>query len=51
MTDGLFSIQMDYLVGEDDQVYVRPAEVRDIQVFACVWGRNIKAQGFVDVAC
>jgi hypothetical protein len=35
-------------VGEDGNVYVRPAEVRDIQNFARIWDRNIKAQGFVD---
>jgi hypothetical protein len=52
------SIQMDYVgsyreavfVGEDGKVYVRPAEVRDIQAFVRVWDRNIKAQGFVDAA-
>ena len=50
------SIQMDYIgsyreavfVGEDGKVYVRPAEVRDIQAFARIWDRNIKHQGFVD---
>jgi hypothetical protein len=52
------SIQQDYLssyreavfVGEDGKVYVRPVEVRDIQAFARMWDRNIKAQGFVDAA-
>jgi hypothetical protein len=52
------SIQMDYtgsyreavFVGEDGKVYVRPAEVRDIQAFARSWDRNLKHQGFVDVA-
>jgi hypothetical protein len=50
------SIRQDYLgsyreavfVGEDGKVYVRPALVRDIQAFARVWNRNLKAQGFVD---
>jgi hypothetical protein len=50
------SIQQDYLgsyreavsVGADGKVYVRPAEVRDIQVFARVWDRNLKHQRFVD---
>jgi hypothetical protein len=37
-------------VGEDSEVYVRPAEVRDITSFARIWDRNIKHQGFVDVA-
>jgi hypothetical protein len=37
-------------VGEDGKVYVRPAEVRDIQTFARLWDRNLKAQGFVDAA-
>ena len=52
------SIQQDYLgsyreavfVGEDGKVYVRPAEVRDIQAFARMWDRNIKAQGFLGTA-
>jgi hypothetical protein len=52
------SIQQDYLgsyreavfVGEDGKVYVRPAEVRDIQAFARIWDRNLQAQGFVDTA-
>jgi hypothetical protein len=52
------SIQMDYtghyreavFVGEDGKVYVRPAEVRDIQAFARVWDRNLRAPGFVDAA-
>lgn len=52
------SIQMDYLgsyreavfTGEDGKVYVRPAEVKDIQAFARMWDRNIKHQGFVDAA-
>jgi hypothetical protein len=52
------SIQQDFVgsyreavfVGEDGQVYVRPAEVRDIQAFAHVWDRNLKHQGFVDAA-
>ena len=52
------SIQQDYLgscreevfVGEDGKVFVRPAEVRDIQAFARIWDRNLQAQGFVDVA-
>ncbi len=52
------SIQMDYLgsyreavfVGADGKVFVRPAEVRDIEAFARIWDRNIKAQGFVDAA-
>src|SRR6516225_1459652 len=52
------SIGMDYtgslreavFVGEDGKVYVRPAEVRDIQAFARSWDRNLKQQGFVDVA-
>jgi hypothetical protein len=37
-------------VGEDGKVYVRPAEVRDIQAFARIWDRNLQAQGFVDAA-
>ena len=53
------SIRQDYIgsyreavsIGEDGKVYVCPAEVRDIQAFARVWDRNIKAQGFVDAAC
>lgn len=52
------SIQQDYLgsyreavsVGEDDKVYVRPAQVRDIQAFSRMWDRNLKHQGFVDAA-
>jgi hypothetical protein len=52
------SIQQDYVgsyreavyVGEDGKVYVRPAEVRDIAVFARVRDRNLKHQGFVDAA-
>jgi hypothetical protein len=52
------AIQQDYVgsyreavyVGEDGQVYVRTAEVRDIQAFARVWDANLKAQGFVDAA-
>ena len=52
------SIQMDYtgscreavFVGEDGKVFVRPAEVRDIQAFARIWDRNLQAQGFVDAA-
>jgi hypothetical protein len=52
------SIQQDYVasyreavfVGEDGKVYVRPAEVRDIQAFARIWDRNLKTQGFVDAA-
>jgi hypothetical protein len=52
------SIQQDYVgsyreavsVGEDGRVYVRPADVRDIQAFAHVWDRNLKHQGFVDAA-
>jgi hypothetical protein len=37
-------------VGEDGKVYVRPAEVRDIQAFARIWDRNLKHQGFMDAA-
>jgi hypothetical protein len=37
-------------VGEDGKVYVRPAEMRDIQAFARIWDRNLKHQGFVDAA-
>lgn len=52
------SIQQDYMgsyreavfVGEDGKVYVRPAEVRDIRAFACIWDRSLQAQGFVDAA-
>jgi hypothetical protein len=52
------SIQQDYLgsyreavfVGDDDRVYVRPAEARDIQAFARIWDRNIRVQGFVEAA-
>jgi hypothetical protein len=52
------SIQQDYLgsyreavfVGADGKVYVRPAEVCDIAVFARVWDRNLKHQGFVGAA-
>jgi hypothetical protein len=52
------SIQQDYLgsyreavfVGADGKVYIRPAEVRDIQAFARIWDRNTKYQGFVDAA-
>ncbi len=52
------SIQMDYVgryreavfVGEDGKVYLRPAEVRDIALFARIWNRNLKYQGFVAVA-
>ncbi len=52
------SIQQDYvggyrevvIVGEDGKIYVRPAEVRDIASFARIWNRNLKYQGFVDVA-
>jgi hypothetical protein len=52
------SIQQDYVgvyreavfVGEDGKVYVRPAEVRDIQAFSRIWDRNLKHQGFVDAA-
>jgi hypothetical protein len=38
------------VVGEDGQVHVRPALVRDIQSFARVWDRNLKNQGFVEAA-
>jgi hypothetical protein len=52
------SITQDYVgsyreevsVGEDGQVLVRPALVRDIAAFARVWDRNLKHQGFVDAA-
>ena len=52
------SIQQDYVgsyreavfVGEDGKVYIRPAEVRDIQAFARIWDRNLQHQGFVAVA-
>lgn len=52
------SIQQDYIgsyreavyVGDDGRLYVRPAEVLDIQTFARVWDRNLKAQGFGDAA-
>jgi hypothetical protein len=52
------SIQMDYTgsyreavsVGEDGEVYVRPALVSDIAAFDRVWVRNLKHQGFVDAA-
>jgi hypothetical protein len=52
------SIQQDYVgsyreavfIGEDGRVYVRPAEVRDIQAFARIWDRSLKHQGFVDAA-
>jgi len=48
------SIQQDYLgayreavfVGEDGKLYVRPGEVRDIQAFARMRDRNLKAPGF-----
>jgi hypothetical protein len=32
------------------KVYIRSAEVRDIQSFARMWDRNLKAQGFMDAA-
>ncbi len=43
------SIQQDYVgsyrealfVSEDGKVYVRPAEVQDIQAFAHIWDRNV----------
>jgi hypothetical protein len=52
------SIQQDYVgsyreavfAGEDGKVFVRAAEVRDIQAFARIWDRNLKHQGFVDMA-
>jgi hypothetical protein len=52
------SIQQDYIgsyreavsIGEDGRVNIRPAEVRDIQVFARLWDRNLKVEGFVDAA-
>ena len=52
------SIQQDFVgsyreavsVAEDGTVFVRPAEVRDIQAFARIWDRNLKHQGFVDAA-
>jgi hypothetical protein len=52
------SIQQNYVgsyreavfIGEDGKVFVRQAEVRDIASFARMWDRNIRAQGFVDVA-
>jgi hypothetical protein len=37
-------------VGDDGKVFVRPAEVRDMQPFASVWDRKLKYQGLVDVA-
>ena len=37
-------------VGEEGKVFVRPAEVRDIQAFSSVWDRNLKHQGFVEAA-
>jgi hypothetical protein len=52
------SIQQDYVgsyrdavfIGEDGKVFIRPAEVRDIEAFSRIWDRNIKHQGFVDAA-
>jgi hypothetical protein len=52
------SIRMDYtghyreavFLGEDGEVYIRPALVRDISALARIWDRNVKAQGFVDAA-
>jgi hypothetical protein len=52
------NMQQDYVgsyrvavsIGEDGRVYVRPAEVRDIQAFARIWDRTLKYQGFVDAA-
>jgi hypothetical protein len=52
------SIQQDYLggfreavfVGANGKVFIRPAEVRDIQTFARIGDRNLKHQGFVDAA-
>jgi hypothetical protein len=37
-------------VAEEGRVFIRPAEVRDIQAFARLWDRNLKHQGFVDAA-
>jgi hypothetical protein len=37
-------------VTEDGSIFIRPAEVRDIQAFARIWDRNLKHQGFVDDA-
>jgi hypothetical protein len=52
------SIQQDFVgsyrevvsVQEDGTVQVHAAEVRDIQVFARLWDRNLKHQGFVNAA-
>jgi len=33
--------------GDDGQVYIRPAFIKDITSFARMWDRNIGAQGFV----
>jgi hypothetical protein len=52
------SIQQDYVgsyreavyVTGDGRVFIRPADVRDIQAFSRIWDRNLKHQGFVDAA-
>ena len=34
--------------GEDGQVYIRPAAVRDIKLFLPIWDKNIGEQGYVE---
>jgi hypothetical protein len=44
------SYREDVSIVEDGRVFIRPADVRDIQAFARIWDRNLKHQGFVDAA-
>jgi hypothetical protein len=52
------SIQQDYVgsfqeavfTGQDGKVYVRPALIKDIQVFTRIWDKNLAHQGFLAAA-
>jgi len=37
-------------VDEAGRLMVRPRVLKDLQSFARLWDRNLKAQGFVDAA-
>jgi uncharacterized protein DUF6908 len=48
--DNLGIYQEAVFVGDDGQVLIRPKLVRDLKSFARTWDRNIKEQGFYEVA-
>jgi hypothetical protein len=50
LQDYVSSYREAVVLSDDGKVFVRPAELRDIQTFARMWDRNLKHQVFVGAA-